>query len=54
MKAIHVNHFGAKTTMTKSAIRVKYLKQNSAAQKVLAYFRGPWRLRDEAKGAPAI
>jgi hypothetical protein len=36
--------------MTKAAIKERFEKQEDAAQKVIRYFLGKWRLREEARG----
>jgi hypothetical protein len=40
--------------MTKAAIKERFEKQEEAAQKVISYFRGKWRLREEARGVELI
>jgi hypothetical protein len=40
--------------MTKAAIKERFDEQEEAAQKVIRYFLGRWRLREEARGVELI
>jgi regulator of sirC expression with transglutaminase-like and TPR domain len=42
--------YGRKILMTKSSIKERFDQQEEAAQKVIRYFLGRWRLRKEARG----